>query len=113
VNSTSLRSLRLVFKRAFATYYFDLCSPVIADPTESFAAAADYLGALHAQLGSEEFMRRLDDETTHLAGEVEQDLRRRLRDRQDQIEMDDLEDRLRECLEFGVGRIHLVPRRSR
>ncbi len=44
-------------------------------------------------------MHRLDDETTHLAGQVEQDLRQRLRGVKPQPAFDDLEDRLRECFE--------------
>lgn len=113
MTSTSLRSLRLVFKRTFTRYYLDLQSPGIADPTESFATAADYLAALHAQLGTEEFMRRLDDEVTHLVGEIEQDIRRRLRDRGAQTVFDDLEDRLRECFEYGLGRLHTFRTRPR
>ena len=69
----------MLFKRAFAAYYVDLRSPGIADPTEAFATCREYLGSLREQLGPEEFMSRLDDETTHLAGQVEQDLRQRLR----------------------------------
>ena len=101
----SLESLRLVFKRVFAKYYLDLHSPVIADPTEPFAACRAYLGALRTQLGREEFMRRLDDETTHLAGHVEQDLRHRLRGKDTGLSYEDLEDRLRECFEHALGRL--------
>ena len=60
----SIRSLRLAFKRAFAGYFVALSGPGIADPTEAFGAAEAYLQALRAQLGTEEFLRRLDDETT-------------------------------------------------
>lgn len=102
----SLESLRLAFKRVFMKYYLELQSPAIADPTEAFAACRAYLGRLYAQLGSEEFMHRLDDETTQLAGLVEQDLRHRLRGRQQQPDFDDLEDRLRECFEHALGRMH-------
>ena len=101
----SLQSLRLVFKRAFSAYFLALCSPGIADPTEAFAASEAYLSKLLAQLGPREFMRRLDDETTHLAGEVEQDLRHRFRGRGSQPDYADLEDRLRECFEFALGRL--------
>jgi hypothetical protein len=105
-----LQSLRLGFKRTFTGYYLALRSPGIADPTESFAACYDYLSVLRAQLGEKEFMYRLDDETTHLAGEVEQDLRhksRRIADLpfvSDPAMSDDLEDRLRECFEYALGR---------
>jgi hypothetical protein len=58
-------------------------------------------------------MHRLDDETTHLAGEVEQDLRRRVRDRDVASDPDDLEDRLRECFEYGLGRLDTFPTRPR
>jgi hypothetical protein len=58
-------------------------------------------------------MNRLDDETTHLAGEVEQDMRRRFRDRDIELDSDDLEDRLRECLEYGLGRLDTFPTRPR
>jgi hypothetical protein len=101
----SPESLRLVFKRVFAKYYLELHSPVIADPTEPFAACRAYLGMLLGQLGSDEFMNRLDDETTHLVCQVEQDLRHRLRGRTPQLSYDDLEDRLRECLEHALGRL--------
>ena len=101
----SSESLRLVFKRVFAKYYLELHSPVIADPTEPFAACRAYLGTLLDQLGREEFMRRLDDETTHLVCQVEQDLRHCLRGKTPQLSYDDLEDRLRECFEHALGRL--------
>ncbi len=102
---TSLESLRLVFKRVFVTYYLDLRTPAIADPTEAFSACLDYLRALHSSLGPEEFMRRLDDETTHLVGHIEQDLRHRLRGAKPQPTFDDLEDRVRECFEYARGQL--------
>lgn len=101
----SLQTLRLVFKRAFAAYFLELQSPVIADPTEAFAASHEYLSALLEQLGPEEFMHRLDDETTHLAGQVEQDLRHRLKGGAALPAYEDLEDRLRECFEYGLGQL--------
>jgi len=101
----SPESLRLVFKRVFANYYLELHSPVIADPTEPFAACRAYLGILCEQLGRDEFMRRLDDETTHLVGQVEQDLRHRLRGRTLRPTYDDLEDRVRECFEHALTRL--------
>ena len=88
-------------------------SPGIADPTEAFSASQSYLDALCRQLGAEEFMHRLDDETTHLAGEVDQDLRRRFRDRETGPDYNDLEDRLRECFEYGLGRLDTFPTRPR
>lgn len=110
----SVRSLRLTFKKAFSAYFLALATPAIADPTETFEAAHAYLYALRKQLGAEEFMRRLDDETTTLAGQIEQDLLRRWRGRKEQLDavlLDDrpdfaeLEDRLRECLEHGLARL--------
>jgi len=101
----SVQSLRLTFKRAFAAYFVALSTPAVADPTEVFAAAHQYLSALWEQLGAEEFMRRLDDETTTLAGQVEQDLRHRWRDHREQPDFADLEDRLRECFEYGLSRL--------
>ena len=105
----TVESLRLVLKRVFAKYYLELQSPVIADPTEAFAASREYLGRLHEQLGRQEFMRRLDDETTTLAGQVEQDLRHRWRDRREPADFADLEDRLRECFEHGLARLDARP----
>lgn len=99
---SSVESLRLAFKRAFADYYLELLSPGVADPTAAFSAARAYLGAMRRELGQEEFLRRLDDATTELAGQLEQDLRRYLRDRGLVIDRDDLEERLRECLEQGL-----------
>ena len=101
----SLQSLRLNCKRAFTAYFLELSSPAIADPTEAFAATGEYLSALHRQLGPEEFMRRLDDETTTMAGEVEQDLRHRFRGREGRPDYEELEDRLRECFEHALGQI--------
>lgn len=108
----SLQSLRLAFKRAFSSYFVILSSPAIADPTEAFAAAREYLSALREQLGGEEFMHRLDDETTNLAGQVEQDLRHRWRGQEGRPDLADLEDRLRECFEYGLGRLDTLPRTS-
>ncbi len=103
--SCSSQSLRLVFKRTFAAYFVELLSPGIADPTEAFAACRAYLGSLWEQLGPGEFMDRLDDETTHLTGQVEQDLRQRFRGQDPQPDYTDLEDRLRECFEYGLSQI--------
>ncbi len=100
----SVQSLRLAFKKAFSAYYVALSTPAIADPTEAFAAAQQYLSALRQQLGAKEFMRRLDDETTELAGQLEQDLRR-WRGGSDQLDLTGLEDRLRECIEYGLGQL--------
>jgi hypothetical protein len=105
MGSQSLESLRLAFKRAFVAYYSNLQTPAVADPTEAFAAAYHYLFVLHGRLGADEFMRRLDDETTHLAGQVEQDLRRRMDMRKASPDYDDLEDRLRECFEYARSRL--------
>ncbi len=53
-------------------------------------------------------MHRLDDDTTHLAGQVEQDLRHRFAGRGDRPTYEELEDRLRECFEYGLSQL---PRR--
>lgn len=100
-----LESARLAFKRAFLAYYSVLSSPAIADPTEAFAACHVYLDLLLRRLGGDEFMRRLDDETMHLAGQVEQELRQRYRDRVPQPSSEDIEDRMRECIEYGLARV--------
>ncbi len=101
----SVQSLRLAFKRAFSAYFLALDSPGIADPTEAFEAAHAYLAALRRRLGAGEFMHRLDDDTTDLAGQVEQDLRHKLGQRGRQPDYDMLEDRLRECFEYGLSQL--------
>lgn len=101
----SLQTLRLAFKRAFTEYFLALASPGIADPSPSFEAARDYLALLYRQLGDAEFIHRLDDETTHLAGQVEQDMRRRFAGREQPPTYEDLEDRLRECFEYGLSQL--------
>ena len=106
----SVQSLRLAFKRSFVSYYLALDAPGIADPTEAFEAALSYLAVLHGQLGAAEFMRRLDDDTTHLAGQVDQDLRHKLRGRDYRPAYDDIEDRLRECFEYGLSQLPQEPR---
>lgn len=103
----TIQSLRLAFKRAFTAYYHDLDSPGIADPTEAFEAAHAYLATLYRQLGAAEFMHRLDDDTTHLAGQIEQDMRYKLRTRGYRPDYDDIEDRLRECFEYGLSQLPL------
>jgi hypothetical protein len=100
-----VQSLRLVFKRTFAAYFLALEAPGIADPTEVFEAARSYLALLHEHLGRAEFMHRLDDDTTHMAGQIEQDLRHRMRGRGFTLSSDDLEDRLRECFEYGLSQL--------
>ena len=104
----TVQSLRLAFKRTFTAYYLALASPGISDPTEPFEAARVYLGTLHGQLGRAEFMRRLDDDTTHLAGQIEQDMNRNSMSRGRRPDYDDIEDRLRECFEYGLTQL---PRR--
>jgi len=105
VTEDSLQSLRLAFKRAFTAYFLDLNSPAIADPTEAFATCRAYLSALRERLGQEEFMHRLDDETTHMAGHIEQDLRYRVWTAALRLEDGEVEDRLRECFEYGLGQL--------
>jgi hypothetical protein len=104
----SSQSQRLAFKRAFTAYFLELDSPGIADPTAAFEAARGYLTLLWEQLGPAELMHRLDDETTHIAGQVEQDLRHQFAGRTPQPAYEDLEDRLRECFEYGLSQL---PRR--
>jgi len=106
VSSRDLQSLRISFKRAFCRYFLDLSDPtLIADPTEAFAAAAEYLSALKRSLGGEEFLRKLDEELVALAGEAEQDLRQRLRDRSVALDFTELGPRLRECIEYALQRL--------
>jgi hypothetical protein len=105
MGARSLQSLRLAFKRAFTAYFLQLESPGIADPTEAFETARAYLSALREQLGAIEFVRRLDDETTTLAGQVEQDLRRRFSGCDYQPSYGEIESRLRECFEYGLSRL--------
>jgi hypothetical protein len=50
-------------------------------------------------------MHRLDDETTALAGQVEQDLRHRFAGRESQPAFEEVEDRLRECFEYGLSQL--------
>jgi hypothetical protein len=108
MTSRALQSLRLELKRAFSAYVVDLISPGIADPTEAFSASSSYLAALLERLGPHEFMRRLDDETTQMAGEVHQDLRRRLRDGGVSVEYGEVEDRLRECFEYALAQLNTL-----
>jgi hypothetical protein len=105
-----LQSLRLAFKRAFTAYYLEVRSPGIADPTRAFTTCHAYLSALLDRLGPGEFMQRLDDETTGLAGSVAQDLRRPKRGAPGVVgfaesDFDELEERLRECFEYARGRL--------
>lgn len=83
----------------------------IADPTESFSACERYLSVLLGRLGWEEFMRRLDDETTELAGQIEQDLRHRRKGSEnapEDLAYEELEDRLRECFDYALRRLDLT-----
>ncbi len=100
-----LQNLRLTLKRAFTAYYREVRSPGIADPTQAFATCYAYLSALLTRLGPAEFMHRLDDETVHLVGQVEQDLRHRSKGLPPADQFDELEDRLRECFEYAWGRL--------
>jgi hypothetical protein len=111
MTTASPASAKLIFKRAFVKYYLDLSSPAIADPTEAFATCRAYLGALRDQLGGEEFIKRLDEETVGLAGQLEQDMRQRFRARSPQLSYEGLEDRLRECFEHGLARLDVASTR--
>ena len=105
MTSYSLPSLRLELKRVFAAYMIALSAPGIADPTEAFNASLDYLSALLRALGREEFLHRLDDETTQLAGEADQDIRRKLRGSNLELDYCEVEDRLRECFEYALAQL--------
>lgn len=98
VGPRPLPEVRLRFKRAFTTYYLDLCSYRVATPGEAYEACAEYLGVRRRQLGVEQAERELAEEITRLAGELEQDLRRRHRDViVEYLASESLEGRLREC----------------
>jgi len=101
------QSPRLSFKRAFIAYLLELHSPGIADPTAAFAACRLYLGKLREQLGAREFMNRLDDETTSLAGQVEQDLRQQSRGGS-RPAYEEIEERVRECFEHALGGLDVL-----
>jgi hypothetical protein len=75
--SGSLAELRLRVKRAFAAYYLELCSPGIADPMTVFETLRAYFAVRRAEVGDVLFALEVRDDVAHLAGEVEQDLRRR------------------------------------
>jgi hypothetical protein len=97
--------LRLECKRAFASYYVELCSSRVATPTDAFDACAAYLTARRAELGDALFFLALDAEMDELAGEVEQDLRfRRMEGLSDCLAREPLAVRLRECAEAGLRR---------
>jgi hypothetical protein len=96
---------RLAVKRAFSSYYLALCSPGVADPTSAFDSSFTHLSKLLADVGPVAFMERLDDETTQIAGEVEQDLRRGRPELIDCFSLEDVEDRIRECFEYALARL--------
>jgi hypothetical protein len=94
-----LSEARLRFKRAFAAYYLDLCSYRVATPGEAYEACAEYLGARQESLGTERAERDLAEELARIAGEMEQDLRRRHRDLVVEWSgREPLEERLHECV---------------
>jgi hypothetical protein len=110
MTQVSPQEARLAFKRAFAKYFLELNSGGIADPTETFSSGRTYLSALLGQLGQREFMRRLDDETTHLSGQIEQDLRHRRKGYErapDVLTYEDVEDRVRECFEQALRQLEV------
>ncbi len=93
-----LPEARLRFKRAFTTYYLDLCSYRVATPGEAYEACAEFLSVRGDHLGVERAERELGEEITRLAGELEQDLRRRHRGViVEYLESESLEERLSEC----------------
>jgi hypothetical protein len=98
-------TLRLALKRALCGYYLALCSPGIADPTAAFDASLSYLSRLLSDVGPAGFMERLDDETTQISGEVEQDLRRGHPELVGCFSDEDVEDRVRECFEYALARL--------
>jgi hypothetical protein len=106
MTTRTLQSLRLDLKRVFGGYVLALSSPEIADPTQAFLACWEYLGTLLRTVGPEEFLHRLDDETTQLAGEVHQDLRQRLRGTATDIDYVEVEDRLRECFDYALNQLN-------
>lgn len=100
-----LSEVRLRFKRAFTTYYLDLCSYRVATPGEAYEACARYLSVRSDHLGVERAERELGEEITRLAGELEQDLRRRHRDViVEYLASESLEERLSECARAVRGR---------
>jgi hypothetical protein len=73
----SLAELRLRVKKAFAAYYLELCSPGIADPMTVFEVLRAYFAVRRAEVGDVLFALEVRDDVAHLAGEIEQDMRRR------------------------------------
>jgi hypothetical protein len=101
--ATAYRStpqLRARLKRAFTSYYLDLCSAAIATPGPAYEAARDYFQARSLELGSDLLLSQMEDEIVALAGEIEQDLRQKYRDSTaDLLETEPLEERLRQCVD--------------
>jgi hypothetical protein len=96
----STPQLRARFKRAFTTYYLDLCSAAIATPGPAYDAARDYFEARIRDLDGRPLRSQLEDEIVGLAGEVEQDLRQRYRESAaDLLAQEPLEERLRQCVD--------------
>lgn len=96
---------RLRFKRAFTAYYLDLCSYRVATPGEAYETCAEFLRARQESLGIERAEREFAEELARLAGEMEQDLRRRHRDLfAEWSGREPLEERLLECVRAVRGR---------
>jgi hypothetical protein len=105
VGPRPLPEVRLRFKRAFTKYYLELCSYRVATPGEAYEACAEYLGIRRDHLGVERAERELAEEISRLAGELEQDLRRRHRDViVEYLASESLEERLNECARAVRGR---------
>ncbi len=75
--SASLADLRLRVKRSFSAYYLELCTPGIADPMAVYEALGLYFAERRRAVGEVLFALEWADDVNHLAGEIEQDLRRR------------------------------------
>ena len=73
----SIAEMRLQVKKAFAAYYLELCSPGIADPMTVFETLRAYFAVRRSEVGDVLFDLELQDDVAHLAGEIEQDMRRR------------------------------------
>lgn len=95
----STSQLRIRLKRVFASYYLDVCSLGIATPSEVYEAMSEYFDARAQELGAKLLQSQLEEEVLWLAGEIEQDIRRRHAEiAVDCLERESLEGRFRECL---------------
>jgi len=95
------REPRLRAKKAFCSYYVELCASGVADPGPAYEAFRLFVSSRSWGEEPSSARRELEEELQRMEGEVEQDLRWRYVEAAEFLAAEPLGLRFQECMEYA------------